>query len=68
VLLLDEPFSSLDAQLPAEVRSEVIQAIGWEGVAEHMPPEALADLRGAFDDACINPAEVVFPEWGEGVP
>jgi hypothetical protein len=39
----------------------LIQAIGWDGVAEHMPPKALAGLRVAFDDARVSPAEIEFP-------
>jgi hypothetical protein len=40
----------------------LIQAIGWDSVAEHMPPEAVTGLRSAFDEAGINPVEVEFPD------
>jgi len=40
----------------------LIQAIGWDSVAEHMPPEAVTGLRAAFDEAGINPAEIEFPD------
>jgi hypothetical protein len=40
----------------------LVQAIGWDGVAAHMPGEAVAGLRQAFDEAGIDPAELEFPE------
>ena len=40
----------------------LIQAIGWEGIEQHMPSSAVDGLRAAFDEAEIDPATIAFPE------
>jgi hypothetical protein len=40
----------------------LIQAVGWEGIGQHMPTSAVDGLRAAFDEADIDPGSVAFPE------
>ena len=40
----------------------LIQSLGWEGIAQQMPPEALAGLRRGFEEAGVDPAAIDFPD------
>lgn len=42
----------------------LIQELGWDGVGEQMKEEALRGLRGAFEEAGVDPFEITYPDGG----
>lgn len=38
----------------------LIQSLGWEGIEEQMPPEAVAGLRCGFEEAGVDPTQIEF--------